>query len=54
MIEKVMSKVIQNETKIEPWAINDQIFVVLGGFDRGPMFDGLLERLKKVESNLEK
>ena len=35
-------KVIQNEVKIEFWALRGRIFVILGGFARGLIFDELL------------
>ena len=53
LIEKVMPKVIQNNTKIKLWAINGLICEVLGGLDRGPIFDEFLSG-KNNETNLEK
>ena len=35
---------IQNEVKIELWALRDLIFGILGGFARGLIFDELLSR----------
>ena len=39
-------KVIQNEVKIELWALRDLIFGILGGFARGLIFDEFLIGLK--------
>ena len=50
MIEKVMPKVIQNGSKIYLWASRDLIFEILGGFDRGPIFDDFLSEQKNEKS----
>ena len=44
---------IQNEVKIELWALRDQIFGILGGFARGQIFDEFLIGLKirKIPKN---
>ena len=49
MIEKVMPKVIQNDIKIELWVFRGQISEVLGGPDRGPIFDESLSGKKMTQ-----
>ena len=53
MIENVTPKVIQNGSKIKLWAPRSLIFEILGGFDRGPMFDDLVSG-KEIENKSEK
>ena len=52
LIEKVMPKVIQNFSKIWLWVRRGPTFEILGGFDRGPIFDDCLSGQKK--ENLKK
>jgi hypothetical protein len=53
MIGKWMPKGNQNGSKIELWAFRGPISEVLGGFDRGRIFDEFLIG-KKNEKNMEK
>jgi hypothetical protein len=53
MIGKGMPKGNQNGSKIELWAFRGPISEVLGGFDRGQIFDEFLIG-KKNEKNLKK
>ena len=52
-------KVIQNEVKIELWAVRDLIFGILGGFARGLIFDEILiglkiRKIQKIEAEVRK
>ena len=53
LIEKVMPKVIQNGSKIKLWASRAPIFEILGGFDRGLIFDDFWSGPKN-KTNLKK
>jgi hypothetical protein len=53
MIGKWMPKGNQNGSKIELWAFRGPISEVLGGFDRGPIFDEFWMG-QKTEKDLKK